>query len=175
MADLNDEFNDGEIDDDDEDLREEFDDDDRPDNEEEENGMMSEGVVNTLKQVEVIKDEDDEAEDDEAEQTTVKKSRKKTKFVSNFPKFSENEYIAVLTELATLISESRIFVPREHETLLDCECGNSITIARNWIKHRKIVPIPCILLRSAPNRIPEKVKLDNLPLKSELAFNDFGW
>lgn len=176
MSDLHDEFNDGEIDDEEDELREDFDDDDHPDDEGEENGMMNEGVNNSLKQTENVKDDDiDDLDYDIVEDKKTKRRIKRTKFVSNFGKISQNEYIKILTELSELIADSRIFVPREFENLLDCESGNSITIAKNWIKHRRIVPLPCLIVRSAPNRIPEKIKVDSLPLISELKFNDFGW
>ena len=161
--DLNDEISD-------EEYEQEIDDDEYE--EDEDYGMLNEGIDDSAKNLKNKNDDDIEILNDDIVNETVKIKRKKEKFVSNLQKISFYEYPRLISHLAENIINSKLFVPKQYETLLECESGDAIKIAMNWIKHRKIVEIPTSILRNSFGMIAEEIDPNNLVTIRELGFKD---
>lgn len=104
-----------------------------------------------------VKPEDEEDDEDKDQDSNIdniifdaeeiKREKQKTSFSSKVLKMSVNEETKLISDLATEISKSNIFIPDGYRELLDLKEGDSIDIAMQWVKHRKTVKIPASITR----------------------------
>lgn len=146
--------------------------DDSDGDEEEEDALLNHGVDNSAKEKDKEEEKNEEEESDSEEVIIDYEKKEKPVFVSGVTKIHFNEYSRLLSKLATAISNNNVIVPEKYESLLNCESGNAITIAENWIKHRHKVPLPQELYRSFHGYIPERLNLLELKTMDELCFQD---
>lgn len=147
--------------------------DDSDGDEEDDDALLNHGVDNSAKEKSKEEQTDENEEELDVDEVHVEPEKKeKSFFVSGVTKIHFNEYSKILSKLATSLSEGSVVVPENYETLLNCECGNVITIAENWIKHRNKIPLPQDLYRTANGFIPEKLNISKLKTHDELCFKD---
>lgn len=154
--------------------------DDESYNESEEDLLLQDGVDNSGKVVEKTDEDLDEElkpdadSDDEDKPKEHEKTNEKRRFVSGHRILQFSEYAETLSKIATALSDSKLRVPRGFEELLECETGDVIRIARNWIKHRKVVPLPASLFRGYHGFVSEKIDYADLKTIDELSFEDLN-
>lgn len=119
------------------------------------------------------KDEDDE---DLPEYEYVGyKSRKVASLKTEPHKVTEYERIAIISQLANDLNDSKISVPRGTEEALNIKSGDVIEIATLWWKNRREFPIPMNCKRSAKGTKAQIIDPNTLVSSSELDFEDLGW
>lgn len=145
------------------------------DRQEEDLSILKEDIDDSAKkQIDNTEKDETQKEDDEDEEEEIniydlktKKSKLNTKQVIMF----EYERIPCISTLATLIDDSRVFVPEEFEHLLECNSGDSIRIARNWFNNRDKIKLPFMLFRrqyGLENQLVDTI----LRTKKEIEFHD---
>lgn len=140
--------------------------------------MLQDGVDNSGKLVEKANEENEDelkrdAESDDEDKPNEKPIEKR-RFVTEHRILQFSEYSRTLSKIATAISDSTLRVPRGFEELLECETGDAIRIARNWIKHRKTVPLPATLYRGFHGFVSEKIDYGDLKTIDEASFEDLN-
>jgi hypothetical protein len=115
----------------------------------------------------------EKAEESDDEDQPVVQNRRAPVFGTNFPMIWETEVTRMMSVLAKAIEDSQVRVPREHEELLKTNTGDAIRIAREWIKHRSIVPLPVDLFRTAPGYLPSQQDPTQMLTLRDLSFTDF--